>query len=99
MHRQLPVLVARAVVASSTSQAGPTENVVKDKKQSGELSEAATLSKGCEVKVTITIKIEKGKVQTKGKIQTSRDKRSNNESSSESAEKHEDDEQEKKTQK
>ena len=61
MHRQLPVLVARAVVASSTSQAGPTENALKDKKQSGELSEAATLGNGCEVNVTITMKIEKGK--------------------------------------
>ena len=94
MHRQLPVLVARAVVASSTSQADAAENALKDKKQSWELSEAATPGKACEVKVTITIKIEEGKVETKGTKEKSREnKRSNNESSSGS------DEKKKKTQK
>ena len=95
MHRQLPVLLARAVVASSTSQAGSSDNTLKDKKHSGELSEAAAIKKACEVQVTITVKIEKGKDQTPGKIQKTRDKRRNNESSSESEENHKDDEQRK----
>jgi hypothetical protein len=88
MHRQLPVLVARAVVASSTSQADAAENALKDKKQSWELSEAATHGKACEVNVTIKIKIEEGKVETKGtKEKSEENKRRNNESSSGSNEK------------
>ena len=96
MQRQLPVLLARAVVASSTSQVGSTDNTLKDKKRSEELSVAGALNKACEVQVTITIKIEKGKDQTTGKTQESRDKRSNNESISESEDKHKDDDKRKK---
>ena len=96
MQRQLPVLLAREVVASSTRQTDPADNTFKDKKRSEEPSVVGAPNKACEVQVTITIKIEKGKDQTISKTQISRDKRDNNESSSECEDTHKGDEQRKK---
>ena len=59
MERKLPVLLARAVVASSTSKYDSANTTFKDRIRFAEPGVADVANKACDIDVTITIKVEK----------------------------------------
>ena len=88
MERKLPVLLARAVVASSTSQNDSADNTFKDKIRFAEPGVADVANKACEIHITITIKVQKSNDLTVSQSHISRQKK---DSSSESDDSHADD--------
>jgi hypothetical protein len=88
MERKLPVLLARALVAPSTSKNDSADNVFQDQIRFAEPSVTDVANKTCEIHVTINIKVEKSKDLTISQSHFSRPKRV---SSSESDDSHADD--------
>ena len=60
MERKLPVLVARAVVASSTSTIASEDTLFNDETKLCEPSVSDGAHNACDIHITITIRVEKG---------------------------------------
>ena len=59
MDRKLPVLVARAVVASTTNKNATANNTLKDKLRFAEGHVVDAVNQACEIHVTIRVNVEK----------------------------------------
>jgi len=88
MERKLPVLLARALVASSTSQNDSADNTFKDKMGFADPGVTDVANKACEIHITITIKVQKSNDLTVSQSHISRQKK---DSSSESDDSNADD--------